>query len=101
MSKTERELELEEENRDLNETIKYWFDLRKLGQDELVPIFNDGVAGYLRRSRSGGMPSALSNKVEAVTQDFARLYLMDVMWPVLRKLAEEHHETLLKTAPEK
>ena len=94
MSKTELELDLED-------TIRNWFDLKKRGREELVPIFNDAVAGYLRRSRSGGMPSKLSNQVEAVTQDFARLYLMDVMWPFLRKLAEEHHETLLQTAPEK
>lgn len=94
MSKTELELELEE-------TIRSWFELKKLGREELVPAFNDAIAGYLRTSRVGGMPAKLSDQVEAVTENFARLYLIDVMWPFLRKLAEEHHETLLKTAPEK
>ena len=87
--------DLEAENADLRETIKSWFEIKSLAKAQLEPQFVNAVRGYLRTSRSGGMPQKQSDQVEAVLEDFARLYLADFVWPILLRIAEDNATALV------
>lgn len=76
-----------------------WFDQRRLDEAELTPLFLDAAGGYLRRCRSGGMPRKQSDRVEAAFREFARLYLVSAMEPVLRKLRETAHSPEVPSPP--
>ncbi|MGY3582327.1 hypothetical protein ACVIGB_000749 [Bradyrhizobium sp. USDA 4341] len=78
---------LKEANADLHSTMDAWFVMSKKIEDEVTSILIDGLEGYLRTSRSGGMPTKLSNAVEAVLKDYCRLYVGKALLPVLRGLA--------------
>jgi hypothetical protein len=45
------------------------------------------LKAYLRRSQNGGMPAKLANSVEAVLEDYCRLYVGKALLPVIRGLA--------------
>jgi hypothetical protein len=79
--------ELKETIEDLRSTMDAWFDMSKKTEEDVTPILTDGLKLYLRRSRSGGMPTKLANSVEAVLVDFCRLYIGNLLLPVLRGLA--------------
>jgi hypothetical protein len=79
--------ELKETIEDLRSTMNAWFDFSKKTEEDVTPILTDGLKLYLRRSRSGGMPTKLANAVEAVLVDFCRLYVGNLLLPVLRGLA--------------
>ncbi|WP_316196657.1 hypothetical protein [Bradyrhizobium sp. SZCCHNS3053] len=72
---------------DLRSTMSAWFDLANKTEEAVTPILMDGLKGYLRVSQNGGMPSKLANNVEAVLQDFCRLYVGKALVPVLRGIA--------------
>ncbi len=55
------------------DTLNAWFDQRKLVAKEIDATVLDAVRGYLRTSRSGGMPKSTSDTVEAVLGDMVRL----------------------------
>lgn len=74
---------------DERSTLKAWFEVKSMAREQMEPVFVDCVKGYLRRSRSGGMPKKQSDLVEAVLEDFARLYMGDTFWPMLLRIAEE------------
>ena len=80
---------LKAERDDAVSTVKAWFEVKSMAQEQMETEFVDGVKGYLRRSRSGGMPQKQSDLVEAVLEDFARLYLVSAMWPIMLRIAEE------------
>lgn len=74
---------------DERSTLKAWFDVKSMAQAQLEPVFIDCMKGYLRTSRCGGMPQEESDLVEAQLENFARLYLVDAVWPMLLRIAEE------------
>lgn len=56
-------------------TLDAWFDRRELGHAAVDQAVVDAASGYLRTSRSGGMPQEESDLVLGVMQDMARLGL--------------------------
>lgn len=80
---------LKDQLHDAESTLKAWFEVKSMAREQMETLFVDGVKGYLRRSRSGGMPKKQSDLVEAVLEDFARLYIADTFWPILLRIAEE------------
>ena len=80
---------LKDQLHDAESTLKAWFEVKSMAREQMETLFVDCVQGYLRRSRSGGMPKKQSDLVEAVLEDFARLYLVDTFWPILLRIAEE------------
>lgn len=80
---------LQERYTDLEETQKAWWDLRTLGEDQMLPVFNDAIGGYLRTCRVGGMSTKDSDMVKANVEHFAELYLVSTLWPFIRQLAEK------------
>ena len=62
-----------EETKDAISTLESWFDRRELGHKAVDQAVLDAASGYLRTSRSGGMPQKKSDLVLAVFQDMARL----------------------------
>ena len=61
------------DKRDAISTLNAWFDRRKLAHAAIDQAVVDAASGYLRTSRSGGMPSEESDLVLGVIQDMARL----------------------------
>lgn len=80
---------LKAERDDAVSTLKAWFEVKSMAREQMEKEFVGCVQGYLRRSRSGGMPKKQSDLVEAVLEDFARLYVVDTFWPILLRIAEE------------
>ncbi len=64
---------LQQELADTNDTLNAWFDTAKIIQDQIGPKMLDAAKGYLRTSRSGGMPAEVSDTVAAVIEDMLRL----------------------------
>ncbi|MBO9428056.1 hypothetical protein [Sulfitobacter sp. R18_1] len=58
---------------DAEHVLKAWFDLRKLGKEQVDEAVIASTKGYLRTSRSGGMDPDESDAVEAIITDMARL----------------------------
>jgi hypothetical protein len=71
-------------------TLSHFFDLSKQTDEQLEPVFMNAVQGYLRTSRSGGMPKKQSDLVETTMRDFCRLYLGQTVLPVLRSIISSH-----------
>jgi hypothetical protein len=65
--------EAEDETREMLHTLDAWFDRRELAHAAIDQAVVDAASGYLRTSRSGGMPSEESDLVLGVIQDMARL----------------------------
>jgi len=65
--------EAEDETREMLHTLDAWFDRRELAHAAIDQADVDAASGYLRPSRSGGMPSEESDLVLGVIQDMARL----------------------------
>lgn len=63
----------EEARLDAIDTLNAWFDRRKLGHAAVDQAVLDAASGYLRTSRSGGMPQEESDLILGVVQDMARL----------------------------
>lgn len=80
--------ELQDDRDGALESLNNWFDQRRLDEAELTPLFLGAARGYLRTCRSGGMPRQVSDQAEACFREFARLYLVPALEPVLRKLRE-------------
>lgn len=76
----------------LKSTVESWFTLASRTTEEVTPILMDGLRMYLRRSRSGGMPAKLADGVEAVLEDYCRLYVGAALVPVLRGISEQVDE---------
>lgn len=85
---------LRSEKADAVATLTAWFDIQSLAAAQITPEFVKAVRGYLRTSRNGGMPKKQSDMIENVLEDFARLYLVQSLWPVLIRLAAEHKDGL-------
>lgn len=64
---------VELDKRNAISTLNAWFDRRKLAHAAIDQAVLDAASGYLRTSRSGGMPSEESDLVLGVIQDMARL----------------------------
>ena len=62
-----------EETKDAISTLEFWFDRRELGHKAVDQAVLNAASGYLRTSRSGGMPQEESDLVLAVFQDMAHL----------------------------
>ena len=62
-----------EEKLDAIDMLDAWFDRRKLAHDAVDQAVVDAASGYLRTSRSGGMPQDESDLVLGCIQDMARL----------------------------
>ena len=91
---TEEVERLKDQLADTESTLKAWFEVKSMAREQMEPEFVSCVQGYLRRSRSGGMSKEQSDLVEAVLEDFARLYVVDTFWPMLLRIAEEKREEL-------
>src|SRR3546814_16834823 len=65
----------EEQVRDAQAELDFWFDRRKLAHDQVDAGVMDAVQGYLRTSRAGGMSSEDSDLVERIFSDMTRLSL--------------------------
>lgn len=62
----------EAERDDAIDTLKAWFDRRKLAHEDIDETVLNAARGYLRTSRSGGMPQHESDMIEGVIADMAR-----------------------------
>lgn len=80
---------LKAERDDAVSTLKVWFEVKSMAREQMEKEFVSCVQGYLRTCRSGGMPQKQSDLVEAQLENFARLYLVDAVWPILLRIAEE------------
>lgn len=76
-----------EEAADARSTLSAWFDLATKTEEAVTPILLDGLKGYLRTSKSGGMPADRADAAYDVLEDFCRLYVGRELVPVLRGLA--------------
>jgi hypothetical protein len=56
---------------DAIDTLKAWFDRRKLAHEAIDKAVIDAASGYLRTSRVGGMPQEQSDLVLGVIEDMA------------------------------
>jgi hypothetical protein len=74
--------DLQEQIEDLRSTMNAWFDLSKKTEAAI-----DGLKGYLRTSKCGGMPTKLANAVEAVLENYCQIYAGRALVPVLRGIA--------------
>lgn len=86
----QREIErLTAERDDARSTLGAWFEIKSLAEAQMIPEFIGCVQGYLRTSRNGGMPQEQSDLVDAVLEDFASKYLIQTIWPMMLRIAEE------------
>ena len=79
--------ELRAERDDARSTLAAWFDVATKTVEQVTPILIAGLRGYLRTSKVGGMSDELANAVEAVLEDYCRLYVGRELVPVLRGIA--------------
>lgn len=85
---------LEEDYIMVESIMSSFFDLAKKTEADIEPILMDGVRGYLRTSKNGGMNPELADAVEAVLADFIRLYAGKALVPVLRGIASDNEQVL-------
>lgn len=78
-----RELKLDAES-----TLSAWFDLSKKAENAGAEILRDSVKMWLKKARSGGMPSEQADLVASVIDDAASLYLWKALVPVLRTMID-------------
>lgn len=86
--------ELKDIIRSLESQTKAWWDIRTLHEGELKNEVLDTVKGYLRVSRSGGMPSEESDMVENVVSG-ALNDIVVAVWPILLRIADMHKNDLV------
>ena len=90
--------QLKETVEDLRSTMDAWFDLSKKTEEEITPILIDGLKGYLRTAKNGGMSTKAAATAEAVLTDYCRLYAGLALLPVLRGLASSSSEASIDAA---
>lgn len=69
--------------------LKYWFDLSAKTEEQAVPVVLDGIRGYLRTAKNGGMPAEHADIAMSVLEDYCRLSLGRDLVPVLRGIAAD------------
>lgn len=79
--------QLKETVEDLQSTMDAWFDLSEKTEEEITPILIDGLKGYLRTAKNGGMSTKAAATAEAILTNYCRLYAGQALLPVLRGLA--------------
>lgn len=85
-AKSDEIVQLKETIEDLSSTMDAWFDLSKKTADDIAPILIDGLKGYLRTAKNGGMSTKAAATAEAILVDYCRLYAGHALLPVLRDL---------------
>lgn len=86
--------ELKEIIRSMETQTKAWWEIQSQNQGELKTLIMDGIKGYLRTCRSGGMTAKQSNLVEAVVDGVADRIAF-IVWPIILRIAEKHHADLI------
>ena len=82
-----------EDAADARSTLSAWFDLATKAEEAVTPILLEGLKGYLRTAKSGGMPAKQADSAYSVLEDFCRLYVGRELVPVLRGLATPAEES--------
>jgi hypothetical protein len=87
----------EQRAEDAEHVLKSWFDLRKLGKEQVNQVVIDSTRGYLRTSRSGGMDPDLADAVQDIVEDMARLSIFADIYARLIQSGKSDDAEMAKT----
>lgn len=89
--------QLKEIIRSMESQTRAWWDIQSQNQGELKTLIMDGIKGYLRTCRSGGMSAKQSSLVEAAIDGVADRIAF-IVWPIILRIAEKHRADLIVPA---
>jgi hypothetical protein len=84
-----RAKEAREEAADAVSQLDTWFNTKARADTDLGPAFKEALGGFLRTSRCGGMPTKLSDQIEAVLNRFIDLNAGLIVAPIIEAIVTE------------